>query len=121
MTDESTIVEMQEEAVWIYAQINEEGRVVGVSQLSGEVIADHMVYISALPDPYSVLGKRYHQDTGEWEELPQEELPPPEPSFEEKILAKLDEIEVGKGLPEGEHPPEEYVALLDGIINGGGI
>jgi len=51
-----------------YAELNEEGIVQGVSDLSGEVIADHMIPLETFDA--SKVGKRYHKDTGEFEALP---------------------------------------------------
>ena len=48
-----------------YAQLDENGVVVCVSSLSGEVISDHMVSIESYD--MSILGKFYNRETGEFE------------------------------------------------------
>lgn len=58
-----------------YAQINlESGAIDGISQLSGEVIADHMIPIDEDFDPTN----KYYID-GEWVVIEPEPEPTPEP------------------------------------------
>ena len=47
-----------------YAQLDENGVVVCISSLSGEVISDHMISIELYDE--SLLGKLYNRETGEF-------------------------------------------------------
>ena len=53
----------------IYAQLNEEKICEGISQLSGEVVAEHMIELETVDD--SLIGTRYND--GIWEEVAPEE------------------------------------------------
>lgn len=57
-----------------YAQLNDEYVVIGISQLSGAVIADNMILIDDLDVG---LGSTYNRETGEFS--PPEPHPNPEP------------------------------------------
>ena len=48
-----------------YAQIDENGIVIGVSSLSGEMISDRMIKLDSYD--LSLLGQRYNRETGEFE------------------------------------------------------
>ncbi|MEK5330246.1 hypothetical protein [Lysinibacillus sp. FSL W8-0992] len=72
--------------MYIYAQLNKSGKVVGVSSLSGEVIAGNMINITELTK-YPELGSLYITETQSFqppESIPSEIIP----TIEEKILAE---------------------------------
>ena len=73
-----------------YAQLDNTGKVIGVSNLSGEVIADDLIRIE---DGFSPWGKRYDKKVNSWIDLPPEETVPvePQPTVEEQ-LEELSEI-----------------------------
>lgn len=71
--------------MYCYAQLSEENICVGVSQLSGEVIADNMIPLEFYDS--SLIGKRYQN--GLWEDIPVEEMPEPEPTEQELITAEV--------------------------------
>lgn len=54
---------------YYYAQLDETGICVGLSDLSGEVTADNMILLGSYDT--SVLGKKY--ENGVWVEVPEEE------------------------------------------------
>lgn len=70
-----------------YAQINEENICVGISQLSGEVIADDMIQI----DSYDTSLLRKIWQNGEWIENPNPS-PEPEPAPEPTTTDELKEL-----------------------------
>lgn len=61
--------------MFCYAQINENNICVGISNLSGEVIADNMIRIDTMDT--SLLGKKYN--SGSWETV---ETTEPQPESE---------------------------------------
>lgn len=68
-----------------YAQLNDENVVIGISQLSGEVVADNMILIN---DNDVELGSTYNRTTGEFITLEPQPEPKPTPTIEEQILAE---------------------------------
>lgn len=70
-----------------YAQINEENICVGISQLSGEVIADDMIQI----DSYDTSLLRKIWQNGEWIENPNPS-PEPEPAPEPTTTDELKDL-----------------------------
>ena len=56
-----------------YAQLNNENLIIGISYLSGEVLADNMILINELDVE---LGMTYNRETGEF--APSEPQPEPE-------------------------------------------
>ena len=56
--------------MYIYAQLNENNICVGVSQLTGEVIASNMILLEEYDT--SIGGKKY--EDGKWIEMPKEEI-----------------------------------------------
>ena len=62
---------------YYYAQLNETGLCVGLSDLSGEVTADNMILLESYD--LTVLGKKY--ENGVWVETPAE-VPEEEPATE---------------------------------------
>ena len=70
-----------------YAQINSENICFAVSYLSGEVIANDMIRLSAEDEP---LGKKYNNGT--WEELPPQPTPEPEPTQLDRIEANTQNL-----------------------------
>ena len=71
--------------MYCYAQLNEENICVGVSQLSGEVIADNMIPLEFYDS--SLIGKRYQN--GLWEDILVEEMPEQELTEQELITAEV--------------------------------
>jgi len=70
--------------MFAYAQINEEGRAVGVSQLSGQVEAANMIALPAYDE--SVIGKRW---TGAgWEAMPAERAAVSRLNFRERFTTE---------------------------------
>lgn len=67
-----------------YAQIDSNNICFAVSYLSGEVIADDMIRLSAEDEP---LGKKYNNGT--WEEVPSQPAPESEPTEDEIIQAEM--------------------------------
>lgn len=65
-----------------YAQIDENGYIVGISHLSGEVIRENMISIDGDFDP---TNKKWNGES--WESYTPPELPEPEPTMEEQILS----------------------------------
>ena len=78
----------------IYAQLNEEKICEGISQLSGKVVADHMIELETVDD--SLIGKRYND--GVWEEVEPEES---EISDEYKEYYEAFSAEVAAAIAEG--------------------
>lgn len=80
-----------------YAQLDITGKVIGVSSLSGEVIADDLIRIE---DGFSPWGKRYDKEANSWIDLPPIDPPPGEPPSEEPVQVdpqptledKIDEV-----------------------------
>lgn len=70
-----------------YAQIDSENICFAVSYLSGEIIADDMIRLSAEDEP---LGKKYNN--GIWEELPPQPEPEPEQSQLDRIEANIQSL-----------------------------
>lgn len=67
-----------------YAQLNEENIVVGISDLSGEVIADNVILINGLEVE---VGSTYNHETGEFT--------PPEPQSDMVApLSMLEEMQI---------------------------
>lgn len=67
-----------------YAQINENGEIIGLSQLSGEVPYPNMVLIDEDFDP---TNKKWNGES--WESYTPPEPPEPEPTMDEKIYAAV--------------------------------
>lgn len=63
-----------------YAQIDENGYIVGISHLSGEVIRENMIQINEDFDP---TNKKWNGTS--WESYTPPEPPEPEPTMDEKI------------------------------------
>lgn len=78
----------------IYAQLNEEKICEGISQLSGKVVADHMIELDTVDD--SLVGKRYND--GVWEEVEPEK---PEISDEYKEYYETVAAEIDTAILEG--------------------
>lgn len=68
-----------------YAQLDAGNVVVGISQLSGEVAANNMIFIA---DKEVALGSSYNRETGEFTAPTIHEPIEPQPTIEEKILAE---------------------------------
>lgn len=68
-----------------YAQLDAGNVVVGISQLSGEVAANNMIFIA---DKEVALGSSYNRETGEFTAPTIPEPVEPQPTIEEKILAE---------------------------------
>lgn len=68
-----------------HIQLNDENIVIGISELSGEVIADNMILINDLDVE---LGSTYNRETGEFTPPEPKPEPEPQPTIEEKILAE---------------------------------
>lgn len=73
----------------IYAQLNENNICEGISQLSGKVVADHMIELEAADD--SLIGKRYNN--GVWEEVEPTESEPSDTGYEQYYETFSAEIE----------------------------
>lgn len=73
-----------------YAQLDTDGKVVGVSQLSGEVKDDSLILIE---DDFNPWGKKFDKTENSWVDAPKAEEPVVEekPTMEEK-LEELSEI-----------------------------
>lgn len=71
-----------------YAQINVDGICIGVSQLAGEVAAEHMIEIDSYDE--KLLGKRWNGTA--WEDVPRPD-PEPEPEPVETTDQKVDRLE----------------------------
>lgn len=67
-----------------YAQIDENGYIIGISHLSGEVIRENMIPIDRDFDP---TNKKWNGIS--WESYTPPEPPEPEPSIEEKIFVAV--------------------------------
>ena len=68
---------------YYYAQINGENIAIGVSQLSGQVIAENMIPITE--DQYNIgpiIGYRYDRLTNTWIYVP----PPPNPKLHSESI-----------------------------------
>lgn len=74
--------------MYFYAQLDEENVCCGVSQLSGEVIADNMVRLYSMDT--TVIGKKY--EDGEWVEVPMPEPVDPEPTQLDRMEDKIDTL-----------------------------
>ena len=72
-----------------YAQLDNTGKVIGVSNLSGEVIADDLIRIE---EGFSPWRKRYDKETNSWIDLPPEEVAPPEVDPQPTLEDKIDEV-----------------------------
>ena len=68
-----------------YAQLSSENVIIGISQLSGEVIADNMILINSLEVK---LGSTYNPATGEFTPPDPQPEPEPLPTIEEEILVE---------------------------------
>lgn len=66
-----------------YAQLDDENRVIGISYLKGEVVADNMILINDLE---VMMWSTYDRSTGEF--TPPTQQPTETPSIEEQILAE---------------------------------
>ena len=73
-----------------YAQLDKNGVVIGVSQLSGEVKDDNLIQIE---DDFNPWGKKFDREENSWVDAPKMEDPVVEekPTMEEK-LDELSEI-----------------------------
>ena len=67
-----------------YAQINENGYIVGISHLSGEMSEPNMIQIDEDFDP---TNKKWNGES--WESYTPPEPPEPEPTMDEKIYAAV--------------------------------
>lgn len=65
--------------MYTYAQIDSNGYIVSISNLSGEVIADNMIPV---PSGFSDLYQRWNGES--WEKIPE---PEPEPTDSDKLEA----------------------------------
>lgn len=65
-----------------YAQLNEEGIVVGVSQLSGVVKDDNLILIE---DDFNPWGKKFDRTENSWIDIPTEETKPQAPTMDDTI------------------------------------
>lgn len=97
-----------------YAQINETGICVAVSQLAGKVEQENMIEI----DNYdiSLLGKRWDGEV--WEDVPQPDPGPP-PETTEQRLARLEEQNLI--LMDALATTFEEVLALRAIVEGGTV
>lgn len=68
-----------------YAQLSDENVVIGISELSSEVIADNMILINNLD---IITGSTYNRTTGEFIPPEPQPIPQPQPTLEEQ-MAKL--------------------------------
>lgn len=86
-----------------YATIDENNICYGISQLSGEVIADNMIELSSYDT--TLLGKMWIGS--EWVENPNSQVvePQPEPVTNEEIKAKMDQLE------------QQNVAIMMGMVD----
>ena len=80
---------------YTYAQINDEGICVGVSQLSGKVIQANMIDVTDTDNPFELFGLK-HTKAGAWE--PESVIEPelsesPEPVTLESLQRTIDRLE----------------------------
>lgn len=68
--------------MYYYAQINEDGICIGISQLSNIVIDDNLISVSSFD--INLIGKKYNN--GIWEEVPEPEPEPTKKTDAEKIM-----------------------------------
>lgn len=67
-----------------YAQIDENGYIVGISHLSGEVVRENMIEIDA---DFDTTNKKWNGES--WESYTPPELPEPEPTQLDRMEAQL--------------------------------
>lgn len=63
-----------------YAQINENGYIVGISHLSGKVVRENLIEIDA---DFDMTNKKWNGES--WESYTPPEPPEPKPTMDEKI------------------------------------
>ena len=79
---------LQDQETWVYAQLDDESRCVGISWLSGEVINDKLISMEGVEDPNALMGKIY--DKGEWIEDPNPPQAPDMLNLQEAVLSMME-------------------------------